>query len=273
VSDSDFGGPRPPTFSEQYGYEDYPTAIQHEDLDEDSRTNLWNYIVLKFLEKNPPPIRLDAIWASHLRRPVNYFDVNTLYTEMERTVRSREFNKVFDLVQYLVQNVPRGSSTSKDFNRMFARNRVGWRIIEEHIVPITNDSELQSITTATYSSTATATHIKNALALMANRESPNFAKSIQESISAAEAAAQELAGIRKPLGEALDAYKKNSSALHPALITGWKNLYGFTSDSGGIRHAGFDGAIQPTQELAQYFLVTCSAFVNLVTSLKSQQTT
>ncbi|MDT7765699.1 MAG: hypothetical protein QOC63_5119 [Mycobacterium sp.] len=66
---------------------------------------------------------------------------------------------------------------------------------------------------------------------------------------------------------------KGSSDLHPALITGWKNLYGFTSDSGGIRHAGFDGAIQPTQELAQYFLVTCSAFVNLVTSLMSQRST
>jgi hypothetical protein len=81
-----------------------------------------------------------------------------------------------------------------------------------------------------------------------------------------------LAGVRKPLGESLDVVKKNGTDLHGALIQGWKNLYGFTSDSGGIRHAGFDGAIQPTQELAQYFLVTCSAFVNLVTGMKSQTT-
>jgi hypothetical protein len=272
VSEQDYGGARPPTFSQQHGYEEYPTAIQHEDLDERSRTDLWNYIYRTYLQANPAPIPGAHLWENFLARPLNYIDYNELHGELELTVRSREWNRVFDLVQYLVQ-ATRGWSIVEDFNVIFARNRVGWRIVEKHIVPITNESELQAITSATYSSTATANHIKNALALMANRESPNYAKSIQESISAAEAAAQELAGIRRPLGETLDAVKKSSSDLHPALITGWKNLYGFTSDSGGIRHAGFDGSIQPTQELAQYFLVTCSAFVNLVTSLMSQRPT
>jgi hypothetical protein len=41
------------------------------------------------------------------------------------------------------------------------------------------------------------------------------------------------------------------------------------SNSGGIRHAADQTTTQPTQALAQYFLVTCSAFVNLVTTLKS----
>jgi hypothetical protein len=272
VSQSDPGGQRPPTFSQRYGYDDYPTAIQHEELDERSRTDLWNYIYLTYLKPTHKPIALRGIWAEFFESPINYYQQDKLHLDIERTVRIAEWNRVYDLLQFLVHNTPPDSvDISSDVNRLLARNRAGWRIVAKHIVPITNQAELQSITEAVATAaTPTANHIKNALSLLANRESPNYAKSIQESISAAEAAAQELGGVRKPLGEALDAVKKNSSDLHPALIAGWKNLYGFTSDSGGIRHAAFDGAIHPTQELAQYFLVTCSAFVNLVTSLKSQ---
>jgi AbiJ N-terminal domain 4 len=274
VSDDKYGGARPPTFSQRYGYEDYPTAIQHEGLDDRIRTDLWNYILLTYLKPTSKPVALREIWAEFLESPINYYQQDKLLGDIERTVRIHEWNRVYDLIQYLIQNTPldaRFGDVSKDFNRILARNRAGWRIVEMHVVSITNESELQSITEAAATATTpTSNHIKNALSLLANRESPNYAKSIHESISAAEGAAQELAGIRKPLGAALDAVKKNSSDLHPALITGWKNLYGFTSDSGGIRHAAFDGAIQPTQEFAQYFLVTCSAFVNLVTSLKAQ---
>jgi len=58
--------------------------------------------------------------------------------------------------------------------------------------------------------------------------------------------------------------------VHPALLKGWKGIYGFTSDSGGIRHADYQGSVPATQELARYFLVTCSAMVNLLTTLQSK---
>ena len=57
--------------------------------------------------------------------------------------------------------------------------------------------------------------------------------------------------------------------VHPAHLKGWKGIYGFTSDSGGIRHADYQGSVPASQELAQYFLVTCSAMVNLLTTLQS----
>lgn len=51
--------------------------------------------------------------------------------------------------------------------------------------------------------------------------------------------------------------------LHPALRAAFSSLYGYTSDEDGIRHAilelqniGFEDA--------KFFLVVCSAFVNLV---------
>jgi hypothetical protein len=187
---------------------------------------------------------------------------------------------VYNLIQWITQNTiqwpPQSApsdypSPSDDFNRILARNRADHRIVERNVVAITNETELAAMTGAIGTApTPASNHIKNALALFANRDSPNFAKSIQESISAAESAAQELAGVTKPLGEALAVVRKQGHPdLHPALITGWKNLYGFTSDSGGIRHAADRTTTPPSQALAQYFLVTCSAFVNLLTILKA----
>jgi len=269
----DYGGPRPPTFSQAHGYVEYPTDIQVKSLDERLRIDLWNYVSGNYL--NPQianPIPLHRIWTDYLGRLIDDYYPPGLFDEIRRAVIAGPWYGVYDLIQWLTQNtLPGYPSPSDDFNRILASNRADHRIVERHVVAITNETELAAITSAIgTASTPAGNHIKNALALFANRDSPNFGKSIQESISAAESAAQELAGVTKPLGEALAVVRKQGhSDLHPALINGWKNLYGFTSDSGGIRHAADPTTTPPSQALAQYFLVTCSAFVNLVTTLKT----
>ena len=52
--------------------------------------------------------------------------------------------------------------------------------------------------------------------------------------------------------------------MHPALKGGLLKLYGYTSDSGGIRHAISDGDNPPTYGEAKFMLVACSGFVNLL---------
>jgi len=52
---------------------------------------------------------------------------------------------------------------------------------------------------------------------------------------------------------------------HPALKPAFSNLYGYTSDEGGIRHALLQ-AESVRFEDAKFFLVLCSAFVNFVTA-------
>lgn len=49
--------------------------------------------------------------------------------------------------------------------------------------------------------------------------------------------------------------------LHGALKSAFNSLYGFTSDSNGIRHALLDET-NLTFDDAKFMLVTCSAFVN-----------
>ena len=62
------------------------------------------------------------------------------------------------------------------------------------------------------------------------------------------------------LGDALNEIEKNGS-LHNALKGGFIKLYGYTSNSDGIRHAMMDKP-KLTQADARYFLLSCTSFVN-----------
>ena len=49
--------------------------------------------------------------------------------------------------------------------------------------------------------------------------------------------------------------------IHPALKKAFNNLYGYTSDSGGIRHASLSESNLKFED-AKFMLVSCSAFTN-----------
>jgi hypothetical protein len=63
--------------------------------------------------------------------------------------------------------------------------------------------------------------------------------------------------------------------IHPAPDKGLSAIYGFTSDSGGIRHALADDDVPPSYADAKFMRVGCSAFVSFLlteaaeTSMKS----
>ncbi len=54
---------------------------------------------------------------------------------------------------------------------------------------------------------------------------------------------------------------KYNKKMHGAFKSGVLNLYGYTSDKGGIRHGMIDIPDLSINE-ARYFLVICSSFIN-----------
>ena len=64
------------------------------------------------------------------------------------------------------------------------------------------------------------------------------------------------------LGDALKKLEDNGVQIHGALKEGFKKLYGYTSDQGGIRHAEGMFESNVTFEEAKFMLVSCSAFIN-----------
>jgi restriction endonuclease Mrr len=71
-----------------------------------------------------------------------------------------------------------------------------------------------------------------------------------------------LTGAAEPRSKELERQRK----LHPALKATFSNLYGYTSDADGIRHALL-GEDRVTFDQAKFMLVACSAFTNYVSAM------
>jgi hypothetical protein len=109
-------------------------------------------------------------------------------------------------------------------------------------------------------------HLKSAIALLSNRKNPDFRNSIKESISAVEALCIIITNDKNAtLGKALSIIEKDHS-LHKSLKSAFSSIYGFTSDSSGIRHALIENDIPLFFEDAKFMLVSCSAFINYLKS-------
>ena len=151
-----------------------------------------------------------------------------------------------------------------ELNDLFKEEFVGYRMIEDQITPISDDIEVSEIKQGlNIQYDGCKSHIKKALALLSNREKPDYKNSIKESISAVESICKIITKDSKAtLGKAVNQLEKNGLNIHPSLISAFSKLYGYTSDEGGIRHA--EGLFESKVSFgeAKYMLVSCCAFVN-----------
>lgn len=137
------------------------------------------------------------------------------------------------------------------------------------MVAITSPVEIDEIEQAIDASKnieAVNSHLKTALKELADRENPVYRNSVKESISAVEAICKFYTKNDKAtLGDALSELEK-SGTIHPALKKSFSALYGYTSDSSGIRHSLIDNDRQVDFHEAKLILVTCTAFINYLLS-------
>ena len=89
----------------------------------------------------------------------------------------------------------------------------------------------------------------------------DLAGSIRESIHAVESVARRLdTDAATSLKPALDALSQKVD-LHPAFKLGIENLYGYTSDEDGVRHAHLDGEANVDIDDAVFMFGACTSFV------------
>ncbi len=154
---------------------------------------------------------------------------------------------------------------TKEFNEIFEQAKSGYRFIDGLISPIVGESEIKSIEEASNTKFYSVnTHMQKALQFYSDRENPDYENSIKESISAVEAMCCIIAGLSgasATLGAALKKLEENGIIIHGAMRAAFSQLYGYASDTDGIRHGGMDFKNAPAED-AKYMLVSCSAFVN-----------
>lgn len=166
-----------------------------------------------------------------------------------------------------------GLSIYEEVNSFFEREYVGYRFVNERIVPISDNYEISAINDALNTEYESVyEHISKANKLLSDRKNPDYENSIKESISAVEAICEIITRAEDgdaTLGKMLKKMEDNGVVIHGALKDAFNKLYGYTSNANGIRHAGDIGGPSSTFEEAKFMLVACCAFINYLTALRS----
>ena len=280
-------------FSERIGKTSSQKELQIDDMDDDLRNALWNILLMSFLdplislEKDQKyrdetyrPFKLYCIllWHEFFKKTVDnlpdgYFDTKS---EIKTYFFTENCFHVYNLIEFSVDyfkdpQIRKYFNKTYDlpgrFNNVLEREFSAYRFIGDTLAPITNTTEIKVIDdilnlTNKYTPLKSCNiHLTAALSFLSDRENPDYRNSIKESISALESIAKVISGKAKDsLAGALDKIK-GKLKIHAGLERGFKAIYGYTSDSDGIRHAITEESTLGAED-AQFMLVSVSAFIN-----------
>lgn len=295
---------RNPEFSERFGFNKNPIVLQIDTIDKKLRIALWNTLSEIYWPRIDSSGRfkypsnydninkfIEILWKDHLNRLLD--DLNRkdpelylleelhhesyLYKDLRKYFFSCEWNRVYEFIEFIHREIPFSKTIKSSFeklcNKRLENGFSAYRFINGLFLRITSIQELETINDSLSKSNtndSSKEHLETAMRLFSNKKSPDYRNSIKESISAIEALCKSIANKNQAtLGDALKILGKRH-ALHPALVSSFEKLYGYTSNSGGIRHALVDKDNQPDFDDAKFMLVVCSAFVNYLISKNSK---
>jgi len=271
-------------FSERMSFVETPQLLQTEGMSEALRNSIWNLLVYIFEVKDPyNNSAMDWFNAAELIarffRKVLVDDLPSTDDYRRKWIKEYFFSllwyEVYDFIEFIIDiRVSIVGFEKEDlqeiFNKIFEEELSAYRFIDGIIVPISNSTEIEAISSALdisldFGLKGAHIHIQTAISLFSKRPDPDYRNAVKEAISAIESVAKQISGSdSKGLSGALDELSKKIK-IHPALKDSFVKLYGYSSDENGIRHAileepnvGFDEA--------KYMIVSCSAFINYLIS-------
>ena len=184
------------------------------------------------------------------------------------TSKRQPFNKVFDLIQFVLRHPQCPPGFIGQMQRTFAECRLAYTIdigppptILPAVTPEEGKAVVDALRTLRQAGLdGSAAHLRTAAERI---NAGDWAGSVRESIHAVESVARQLdPGAATTLGPALSALEKRG-ALHPALKDAFSKLYGYTSDEQGVRHALLDQTkAQVGQDEAVFMLGACASFAS-----------
>lgn len=248
------------TFSQRYDYEPLPEAIQLEKISDDFRREVCNAVcnaALALLEYRrvvgAVPYEddyklIERVLGKYLRKPEHSIstDPSDVVKLFEEIIMKGLFHRVFDLVEIMANDQDIDEKFVKQIEKLFERY-CAYRLLVSRrpyqIVPCASKEQCDAIQRAIETvhnggMQSAAAHLRRAAAHINKQE---YGDSIADSIHAVESVACVIdQKASKSLGPALDSLEQAGLLKHPALKKAFKNLYGYTSDEQGIRHALLD---------------------------------
>lgn len=278
-------------FSQRIGQTPIKTLLQFDSIDDGLRNRLWNMFLEDFVDKTDTFISNDEesdfgiacrlIWKEFFNYPMDRLPTwNTGIVKVEaddviKIIRNWFFNaqwfEIYDFLEFLsgLDNAEFHISFDENCNQALKKELSAFRVVKGKIVQISSEEEIAEIEEAINDTSkwkGINTHLITALAFLSDRKNPNYRNSIKESISAVEALCIIITNNKTAtLGEALAIIEKKYS-LHGALKKSFSSLYGYTSDSSGIRHSLLENDSEVDFEEAKFMLISCSVFINFLKS-------
>ncbi|MGD6935187.1 MAG: AbiJ-NTD4 domain-containing protein [Candidatus Bathyarchaeia archaeon] len=273
-------------FSDRMGITKPKFAIQVESIDSNLKNCLWN-IFSGLLTRRPMSADWEDAQSTNMinflkRLNHSFFKTPTdlipntyskAYIEMRQYFFSKaEWYDIYNLLEFTANYYPDVTQIAQFVaacNFLLEQELSGYRFIGKQIVPMTKKEEIMEVEQAITSPfNSVNSHLENAIKLLSDKTSPDYRNSIKESISSVEAVCKIIGKNEKTdLYGALAIIEKQGIVnIHPALKRAFINLYNYTSDADGIRHAIKEVKINSDFDEAKFMLVACSAFVNYLVS-------
>ena len=272
--------PRKFSFTHAYGYEKIPDMLKLESFPDEARTRVWN-VLYRYIERDRE-YGVSSWWLSDDWEEISkdlHADYDGLSLDkwtgkfssncenLQYKIRHEPFNRVFDLILYVMRHPKCPNGLVEDMQRAFRNARLAYVLTDDPptIVPATTEEEGEAIvesykTLIQAGLNASVAHLRQASECV-NRG--DWAGSVRESINAVESVARQLdpdgAGTLSPALASIE----QQGRLHPALKIAFDKLYGYTSNEQGIRHALLDRATAAVGlDEAVFMLGACASFAS-----------
>jgi len=266
-------------FSDRIGVTQRSIKIQTDCMSEELKVSLWNcfYETIAHHSRswyNP----LLVFYRDYFLLPLT--DMPSTNSDCLIDFREKFFNhdwyEIYNFIEFSLDHLADlidnaliyAPKYERTINFILERELSAYRSINRRFIAVSDNNEIETIENALYESNkyglkGIKSHFEKSISLLSKKPDPDYRNSIKESISAVEGickilTAEKSGGIDKALNK-LDVEIK----IHPALKRGIANLYGYTSDEGGIRHPLIEESDVDFED-AKFMLVSCSALVNFI---------
>ena len=279
------------TFSQRYGYEPLPEAMQLEELSGHLRRELWNLIREFFLGTRRFGVEnwffpkeaerfIERVLGKLLGVPED--EVPTDYDRVMRffkeAVINAKFNSVLDLLQIMANDRGAGVGFTNSVRRIFEEHAAPYILDTSQTTcffrPRGNKEQGVAIQKAidvlrTEKMDGATTHLREAAEHI---NAGQYGDAIADSIHAVESVARKIdANASRTLAPALDSLEQSGLIKHRALKEAFLKLYGYTSDEQGLRHALVDkGTRDVGVDEAMFMYGACASFCAYLVSQHRQ---
>ena len=268
------------SFEQAEGRAPLPTQLKRGEISPEFRALLWAEIHQR-LEKHqirgmaggnwtvgvPWEIILRDEWVEREHKAIDEFPERypNIVALVKAVVLGATWHNMLGWLEYVLKHPGCPSDFPNFVDATLKRCRMAYGVFDGVVIcPIGSDAEVETIKKA-FADVAgaglygTQAHLRKAATHLT---AGHYADSVRESIHAVEAIARVLDPTSKTLSDALR-HLEPLVNIHGALKNGFNNLYGYTSDQKGIRHALLDDPAANVDEIDSLFMLgACAAFVS-----------